>query len=272
MGNDSFYERGFHQMKSNRKGVLCLTFDNMGHAAAVGRREVSGPDANEKGLLIGYPNILALLTRLDLTATFFIEGWNALHHPHQVRELVDRGHDVGLHGWTHETFHQLEEVDAERVLIDSLAAFRAIGIEPQGFRAPGGVRGPYAVPLLKKLGIHFDSSVDELADRTEPQLLDENLPNVPWLWPMIDYYQYFMHPEGPRTPQQLEEYWTEALEDAALHGTTVTFIIHAFVSGTDQKRLDVITRLLEKAKAHPNLEILTARQAAERVKNSVSEK
>lgn len=51
---------------------------------------------------------------------------------------------------------------------------------------------------------------------------------------------------------------------AALNGTTVTFIIYAFASGTDQERLDAITRLLEKAKAHPNLEILTAWQAAKR--------
>lgn len=252
-------------MAVSTKGVVCLTFDNMGSAAQVGRRELSGPDPKDEGLVIGYPRVLDLLDSLELKATFFIEGWNALHHPERVTELVERGHEVGLHGWVHETFHKLDRVDAKRVLVDALTAFRAIGIEPRGFRAPGGVRGQYTVDILKELGLAYDSSVDDPAENMVPGLLEGGIANVPWQWPLIDYYHYFMHPEGPRTPAQLESFWESQLEQTASNAGFLTFIIHAFVSGVADERLAVIERLLKKAKADERLEILTASQVAERV-------
>lgn len=249
----------------SKQGVLCLTFDNMGSAAEVGRRELSGPDPKDEGLLAGFPRLLDLLDVLDLKATFFIEGWNALHHPDRVVELVQRGHEVGLHGWTHEVFHQLDRIDAERVLIDSLASFRAIGVEPTGFRAPGGVRGKYTLEILRDLGLSYDSSVDEVAENMVPRLLEGDFPNVPWQWPMIDYYQYYMHPEGGRTAKQLESAWGKYLEQVSIHGGLVTFIIHAFVSGTSDDRFEVIERLLRRARSDPNLEVLTACEVAKRI-------
>ncbi|MNF24271.1 Peptidoglycan deacetylase [compost metagenome] len=248
-----------------KKGVLCLTFDNMGSAAKVGRREVSGPDPKDRDLVLGYPRVLDLLDSLDLKATFFIEGWNALHHPEHVTELIKRGHEVGLHGWAHEVFHQLDRIDAERVLIDALAAFRNIGVEPRGFRAPGGTRGKYTVEILQKLGLVYDSSVEDPAVTMTPRLLEGGIVNVPWQWPLIDYYQYYMHPDGPRTPAQLESYWSAQLEQAAAGAELITFIIHAFVSGVDDEHLSVIERLLRKAKADSRLEILTASEVADRV-------
>ncbi|MNP21857.1 hypothetical protein D3C76_1144930 [compost metagenome] len=172
---------------------------------------------------------------------------------------------MGLHGWAHEVFHQLDRIDAERVLIDALAAFRNIGVEPRGFRAPGGTRGKYTVEILQKLGLVYDSSVEDPAVTMTPRLLEGGIVNVPWQWPLIDYYQYYMHPDGPRTPAQLESYWSAQLEQAAAGAELITFIIHAFVSGVDDEHLSVIERLLRKAKADSRLEILTASEVADRV-------
>lgn len=248
----------------NGNGILCLTIDNMGSAASVGRGERSGPNPQDPDLVTGFPRCLDLLDKLGLKATFFIEGWNGLHHPERVRELVERGHEVGVHGWVHEVFGKLDSIAAERALIDSLAAFRAIGIEPKGFRAPGGVRGPHLIELLTKHGISYDSSVDEAATETQPKLLEGRLPNVPWLWPMIDYYQYYMHPEGARSPEQLEETWCRAIGEAATQGTLVTIICHAFVSGVDDQRLAALERVLRYAIGLDNLDICTASEVAER--------
>lgn len=86
---------------------------------------------------------------------------------------------------------------------------------------------------------------------------------------MIDYYQYYMHPEGPRTPAQLERCWWGALDEAARHGSTVTLIIHAIVSGIEDDKLEAIARLLEKVKADPRLEICTASEVAQRCKTKL---
>ena len=248
-------------------GILCLTFDNMGHALSVGQGKRAGPDNEEVDLTVGYPKVLCLLDALGLKATFFIEGWNALHHPEAVKSLAEHGHEIGLHGWVHEVFHSLTAIDAERVLVDAQAAFRLIGIEPRGFRAPGGIRGPHTAAILGKLALQYDSSVDESATTMSPRLLEGGIPNIPWQWPLIDYYQYYMHPKGARTPEQLETLWSEQLVRAAEDRTLVTFIIHASVSGVDPSRLAVIERLLLMATSDPRLEVLTAGEVADRVRS-----
>src|SRR5260370_25788142 len=110
----------------NKKGVLCLTFDNMGHAIEVGQGKRAGPDQDELDLVLGYPRVFSLLKELDVSATFFIEGWNALHHRREVSKIAELGHEVGLHGCAHETSHALPPIETKRVLIGSLLAFRAL--------------------------------------------------------------------------------------------------------------------------------------------------
>jgi peptidoglycan/xylan/chitin deacetylase (PgdA/CDA1 family) len=247
------------------KGILCLTFDNMGSAVEVGQGKRAGPADGEPDISTGFPNVLELLDRLDVKATFFIEGWNALHYPRTLKRIAERGHEIGIHGWVHEVFHSLSAIEAERVLRDAQAAFRLLGIEPRGFRAPGGARGSHALCVLRKLGIQYDASVDDVAQDMTPRLLEGEVPNVPWQWPMIDYYQYHMHPDGPRTPAQLELLWSEKLEQAAAERGLVTFIFHPFVSAVEAERFGVLTRLLTKAKDDSRLEVLTALQIAERL-------
>src|SRR5687767_6535007 len=152
----------------------------MGRAREIAEGLASRPDANELGLAIGYPRLLALLDELDLKGTFFIEGWNALHHPERVQELAERGHEVGLHGWIHERFGSLERNRAEQLLHDGTAALERIGLRPRGFRAPGGLRGKHTAGILKSLGFAYDSSTDPEDRNTQPGLLEPGLAHVPW--------------------------------------------------------------------------------------------
>src|SRR5690606_14692850 len=89
---------------STMRATACFTFDNMGEAADVGagRLEGPGPAGSDPSLAIGYPALFALLERTGVRATFFVEGWNGIHHPEWVRAIVTRGHELGMHGWLHE--------------------------------------------------------------------------------------------------------------------------------------------------------------------------
>jgi hypothetical protein len=100
-----------------------------------------------------------------------------------------------------------------------------------------------------------------------PKMLEGNFPSIPFRWPLIDYYQYFMHPSGPQTPEQLESLWTQELDAAARDGTVVTFIFHPFVSGNDPDKFAALEQLLRRARALPNLCIMSAGQLAERLTN-----
>jgi peptidoglycan/xylan/chitin deacetylase (PgdA/CDA1 family) len=253
-------------------GTLCLTFDNMGRAREIGEGLAGAPDSSEPSLAVGYPRLLGLLDELDLRGTFFIEGWNGLHHPERVQALAERGHEVGLHGWVHEKFGALDQRRAEQLLHDGTAALSRIGLRPEGFRAPGGVRGEHTAAILKSLGYRYDSSSDSAADEDEPdpwsvrpRMLAEGLAHIPFRHAMVDSIQYLRNPVRPTTPAELEASWRTAINATAERRGTMTLVIHAFVSGVDDERFAVVRRVLTHAKACSNLETVTAGQLAARV-------
>jgi peptidoglycan/xylan/chitin deacetylase (PgdA/CDA1 family) len=246
-------------------GTLCLTFDNMGRARDIAEGRAAAPDDAEPGLAIGYPRLLGLLDELGLRGTFFIEGWNALHHPERVQELAARGHEVGLHGWVHERFASLDKLRAEQLLHDGTAALGRIGLRPKGFRAPGGERGKHAIPVLQALGYRYDSSTDAADPSTQPALLAPGLAHIPWRWEMVDSIQYLRHPVRPRTPKELETTWRNAFDQAIDEGSTLTIVIHAFVSGVDEERFAAVRRLLTHARE--KMQVVNALALAERVLN-----
>jgi peptidoglycan/xylan/chitin deacetylase (PgdA/CDA1 family) len=250
-------------------GTLCLTFDNMGRAREIAEGSASAPDPLEPGLAVGYPRLLALLDELDLRGTFFIEGWNGLHHPERVQELVERGHEVGLHGWVHERFASLDKARAAQLLQDGTASLARLGIRAKGFRAPGGVRGAHTVELLASLGYRYDSSADSPDGHAgacdEPGLLAAGIAHIPWRAAMVDSIQYLRHPVRPRTPAELEARWLTEIDRAAEGSKALTLVIHAFVSGVDPQRFAAVRKVLSHARGRADLEVTTAGALAERV-------
>lgn len=244
-------------------GTVCLTFDNMGNAAAVGAGEATGPDPDEPGLAVGYPRLLDLLDRLGLRATFFVEGWNGVHHPDRVAELAARGHEVGLHGWVHERWGELDAATVEELLVRGTESLRAAGVDPVGFRSPGGARGPHTAPVLADLGYRFDASLPADGEPDEPHLLPEGIAQVPFRWEAVDGYHYLaLHPDAPDAPARLEAAFLAQLGDARATGGFTTLVCHAFLSCVDEDRLAALTRVLEHVVGDPELEPVTAGEAA----------
>lgn len=249
-------------------GMLCLTCDNMGSAVEVGLGTRAGPDPRDPSLTTGYPRWLALLDDLDLSATFFIEGWNGLHHPAQVRGLAERGHEVGLHGWVHESFSKLSPMEAERVLRDAMAAFSNIGLTPRGFRAPGGLRGAHTVALLETLGLDYDSSVDDFrAEVMAPRTIGTDIVTIPWRVEAIDYF-HFVSLSPPASPESVERIWNQMIDEAAETDGLVTLIFHAMTIGVEDQRLSMADRVLRRALAHPGIEVLRADVLVDRVRGA----
>ena len=254
-------------------GTLCLTFDNMGRAREVGLGLASRPDPDEPSLAVGYPRLLALLDELGLHGTFFIEGWNALHHPDRVLDLVRRGHEVGLHGWVHENFAALGKAQAEQVMRDGTVALRRLGIDVRGFRAPGGFRGAHTVGILRALDYRYDSSTElkqedetgDFAGALEPGLLAPGLAHVPWRYAMVDSIQYLRNVAAAPAPPELAARWRGMIDRAAEAKCTMTLVIHAYVSGVDDARFAAVRDVLTYARRRGGIDICAAGALAARV-------
>jgi peptidoglycan-N-acetylglucosamine deacetylase len=97
------------------------------------------------------PRILAILERFQVKATFMVMGYNAVRNPGLLREVLDAGHEVGGHSWSHrnlaetsrdETRHEIEH--GNRVIEDQTA------VPVRVFRPPYGRFGEEAVRVLAR--------------------------------------------------------------------------------------------------------------------------
>jgi peptidoglycan/xylan/chitin deacetylase (PgdA/CDA1 family) len=212
----------------------------------------------------GDDRLLALLERHRVRTTFFVEGEHGASHPERVADLVARGHEVGLHGWAHEAWAELDEPTAHELLVrgaDALAA--AAGGPPKGFRAPGGERGVHTAALLVDFGIDYDAS---LGDGRTPCVLPEGIVSLPFVWGHVDGAHY-LRPE-PMTPASVESRWLGTLDRAAAGGEPLVFVVHAHVSCLDDDRLGVLDRLLARVATDDRLEPLQMSELARRVRSA----
>ncbi|MEZ4300100.1 MAG: polysaccharide deacetylase family protein [Polyangiaceae bacterium] len=101
------------------------------------------------------PQILDLLDRAKVKATFFVIGKKAEAHPDLVRDILDRGHAVAMHSYAHHRLFSLKS--AAYVREDLTRALRVLeritGERPLLFRPPIGHTNPTIARIVKELGL-----------------------------------------------------------------------------------------------------------------------
>jgi len=130
--------------------VVALTFDD-------------GPDPEMT------PRVLSLLRQRGMKATFFVTGRQILKHPELVRKILEEGHTVGNHSFSHDVLLMLrssrflaEEIDRLQELLSSF------GIRPLVFRPPVGITNPRLGPVLRQRGmscVNFDCRAFDAGNR-----------------------------------------------------------------------------------------------------------
>lgn len=100
-------------------GTVALTFDD-------------GPSGRfTRALLDG-------LEQRQVKATFLLCGYRLKDYPQEAKRILAEGHEIGLHGYSHDPMNKMSRRELEQELKDNLALLPQ-GCRPVFLRAPGGV-------------------------------------------------------------------------------------------------------------------------------------
>jgi peptidoglycan/xylan/chitin deacetylase (PgdA/CDA1 family) len=208
----------------------------------------------------GTHRLLDVLERRGVRTTCFVEGRFGEERPDEVRRILERGHELGMHGWAHEQWHELEEEEERELAVRATVTLeRAAGVRPQGFRAPAGARTDDTAAVLSSLGYRYDAS---LGDGMRPAMLRPGLAQVPFVWGGVDGAHYLADP--PAEPASVADEWEGVLSKVAEEGGLFLTVCHGFITGADQARLDAFDRVVARAQSE-GFEIVPAGAVAERV-------
>lgn len=116
------------------KKVVALTFDD-------------GPSAKWT------PQILAVLRRDHVHATFFVIGSHAIRHPALLQDEVQAGEEIGNHGAQHRILRGKSAAEVRHEVEENQRILTALGAHPAPiYRMPGGASDHTALQVLGSLG------------------------------------------------------------------------------------------------------------------------
>jgi peptidoglycan/xylan/chitin deacetylase (PgdA/CDA1 family) len=197
-----------------------------------------------------------LLAEQALPATFFVPAWIVETWPGPCRAIVERGHEIGYHGYEHEAFWQLAAADQRRVMRRSREIFEHyLGIVPTGFRTPSGDWAPETAAVLAEAGVAYSSSMrgDDRPYLIEIAGCDRPLVEIPGRWELDDYASlaYQRNPNFPAGLDRIASYestldnWQREFDGTHRDGLCLTTLFHPKVSAKPGRLL-----LLERLFAH----------------------
>lgn len=100
------------------------------------------------------PQFLDVLAEHDVRATFFVLGTQLAQHPELGREALARGHELGVHGWTHRCHLARSARDLHADLGRSTAYVEDLtGVRPRFWRPPYGIATGPGLWTAHRLGL-----------------------------------------------------------------------------------------------------------------------
>jgi peptidoglycan-N-acetylglucosamine deacetylase len=117
------------------KGTVALTFDD-------------GPTEEYT------PQILAILKKYNIKATFFMVGYNAKNHPDMVKRVLADGHAVNSHSLTHPMLTKISEEQLQREVKEpQVIVYNITGKTPACLRYPFGASNSHVREVIRSHGV-----------------------------------------------------------------------------------------------------------------------
>jgi peptidoglycan/xylan/chitin deacetylase (PgdA/CDA1 family) len=225
----------------------------------------------EYGATTGLPRILAMLDREQVPATFYIPAVSAMLHPEMIPAIMKAGrHEIGVHGWIHESLPSIGDAAHEERLLTQAIDYltKAIGKRPVGYRAPSWAFSPNTLSQVLKAGFLYDSSFMAM---DEPYELVQNgkptgLTELPIEWILDDFPYYSGNASGSMpSPEAVFNVYKDEFDMAYQERTMVVLTTHPHVSG-HRSRLMQLEKLITYMKSKPGVWFGTCEQIARAIK------
>ena len=255
------------------------------------------PDDISRGLFsgeVGSPRLLKLFERFDIKTTWFIPGHSIETFPEQMQAVAAAGHEIGIHGYSHENPIEMTPEQEEAVLDKCIELVTELaGRRPTGYVAPWWEFSPVSNELLLKKGIKYDHSLmnDDFhpfyvrvgdswtridyskhpSEWMKPLVRGEqtDLIDIPGSWYLDDLPPMMFIKAAPNShgfikPRDIEELWCDQFDwvyreyDYAVF----TMTIHPDVSGRPQVLL-MLERVYQYIAKHPGVKFCTFDEIAD---------
>jgi peptidoglycan/xylan/chitin deacetylase (PgdA/CDA1 family) len=259
------------------------------------------PDDISRGLFageVGSPRLLNLFKKYNLRTTWFIPGHSAETFPDEMKAVAEAGHEIGVHGYSHENPIAMTREQEEAILDKCLAVLTKLsGKRPTGYVAPWWEFSPVTNELLLERGIKYDHSLmhkdfhpyyvrvgdswtkidySKHPDEWMKPLVrgkETDLIEIPASWYLDDLPPMMFIKKAPNShgfvnPRHLEEMWRDQFDwvyreyDYAVFAMT----IHPDVSGRPQVLL-MLERLVEHILKHEGVNFVTFDEIADDFKS-----
>lgn len=269
--------------------TVCLTFDFDAVSLWVSSFKATSPtpvSRGEFGAQVGIGRVLELLAAKAIKATFFTPAHTAASFPAQTLRIVEAGHEIGVHGYCHETPVGLSRAEEASLLDKSIAKLRGVlgpQYAPLGYRSPAWDLTESSVELLIERGFLYDSSM--MADDFRPyrartgDFVDEerfvpgkvsSLIEMPVAWELDDfpYFTFLNRPlyAGLRSPEDVYQCWKAEFDYCHGHISdgVFTLTMHPQIIGRGP-RIEMLARLIDHMRSQKDVVFRTVAEEARRV-------
>ncbi len=237
---------------------------------------------------VGSLRLLKLFDRFGVKTTWFIPGHSLETFPDQMKQVAEAGHEIGMHGYSHENPIAMTPDQEEAVMDYSIELIEKLcGRRPTGYVAPWWEFSPVSNELLLKKGIKYDHSLmhndfspyyirvgdswtkidyaKQPHEWMKPLVRGEetDLIEIPASWYLDDLPPMMFMKAAPNShgfvsPRHLEEMWRDQFDWVyrEMDYAVFTMTLHPDVSGKPQVLL-MLERLFAHINAHPGVKWTT---------------
>ncbi len=255
------------------------------------------PDDISRGMFageVGSPRLLDLFDKLGIKTTWFVPGHSAETFPEQMKDVAKRGHEIGIHGYSHENPIAMTPEQEEAVLDKCIGLITELsGKRPTGYVAPWWEFSNVSNELLLKKGIKYDHSLMhndftpyrvrvgdkwtkiDYAGKPEDWMKplergeETDLIEIPANWYLDDLPPMMFIKKAPNShgfvnPRDIEQMWKDQFDwvYANMDYAVFPITIHPDVSGRPQVLL-MLERLFHHINSHAGVKFVTMDEMAD---------